>query len=208
MAVDYARGMTRDAPSVWERSRRLAGQEILDTAVRLFTTQGYDETTTSQIAQEAGVSQRTLFRYFGTKEDLVFSEGAALGELMKRTVDTQPADVSAWTALRNGFAATFAATHSPEQTLVLSALTFRTPSLHAGYVQRRLLWQIDLMPSIRTRLHAAGREGLAADHEARTVIAVSFACADAATATWAASGGTADAFKLYDESIALVRAST
>jgi tetracycline repressor-like protein len=32
---------------------------------------GQRETTVAQIAREAGVSQRTLFRYFGTKEDLI-----------------------------------------------------------------------------------------------------------------------------------------
>ena len=41
-------------------------------AVRLFITQGYDATTVDQIAREAGSSRATVFRYFGSKEDIVF----------------------------------------------------------------------------------------------------------------------------------------
>ncbi|WP_143678032.1 helix-turn-helix domain-containing protein, partial [Streptomyces rhizosphaericus] len=42
--------------TLWDRTRQLASQEILETALRLFTEQGYDETTIAQIAREAGVS--------------------------------------------------------------------------------------------------------------------------------------------------------
>ncbi|MFF7637863.1 helix-turn-helix domain-containing protein [Kitasatospora sp. NPDC008050] len=61
-------GTATGAPAtLWDRTRQLASREILDTALRLFTEQGYDETTIAQIAREAGVSQRTLFRYFGPR---------------------------------------------------------------------------------------------------------------------------------------------
>lgn len=194
------------ASSVWERSRQIASREIHDTAVRLFLAQGYEETTIARIAEEAGVSQRTLFRYFGTKEDIVCGDQDALGELLKRTVEAQPADVSAWAALRTGFTVLATANHSLEETLTLSALIFRTPALRANYVQKRLRWQDDLVPSVKARLRT-DREGADADHEARTVIAVSFACADVATATWIAGGGAEDVGDLYDRALSLARSS-
>ncbi|MFD0392805.1 helix-turn-helix domain-containing protein [Streptomyces nogalater] len=45
--------------TLWERSRQVAVQAILDTAVRLFAEQGYEQTTIAQIAREAGISQRS-----------------------------------------------------------------------------------------------------------------------------------------------------
>lgn len=46
---------------------------LLETALDLFSRQGYNETTIAQIAAEVDVSPRTLLRYFPTKEDIVVS---------------------------------------------------------------------------------------------------------------------------------------
>ncbi len=55
-------------------TRRVARtrQEILSTAVGLFVSRGYNETTMEDVADAVGVSRRTLYRYFSTKEDIVF----------------------------------------------------------------------------------------------------------------------------------------
>jgi AcrR family transcriptional regulator len=44
---------------------------ILDAALELFHEQGYNKTTTKNIAQRAGVNEVTIFRQFGTKESLL-----------------------------------------------------------------------------------------------------------------------------------------
>lgn len=48
-------------------------QQILQAALRLFVEHGFHGTPTSRVAQEAGVSNGTLFNYYKTKEDLVVS---------------------------------------------------------------------------------------------------------------------------------------
>jgi len=46
-------------------------EALLDAAVRLFTSRGFQETTTAQISREAGVATGTLFNYFAGKSDLI-----------------------------------------------------------------------------------------------------------------------------------------
>jgi AcrR family transcriptional regulator len=61
-------------PSLRERKRRRLLSEIQRTALKLFTKQGYEETTIEQIAEAVEVSPSTIFRYFPTKEDLILSD--------------------------------------------------------------------------------------------------------------------------------------
>jgi AcrR family transcriptional regulator len=49
-------------------------QEIADHAMRLFVVRGFDHVTVAEVAEAAGVSQKTVYNYFPTKEDLLFDE--------------------------------------------------------------------------------------------------------------------------------------
>jgi AcrR family transcriptional regulator len=49
-------------------------QEIANAAMGLFVQRGFDHVTVSEVAAAAGVSEKTVFNYFPTKEDLFFDE--------------------------------------------------------------------------------------------------------------------------------------
>jgi len=46
---------------------------IMDAALRIFAEKNFQEATISEISKEAGVSEATIYEYFGTKEDLLFA---------------------------------------------------------------------------------------------------------------------------------------
>ncbi len=46
---------------------------IMDAALRIFAEKTFQEATISEISREAGVSEATIYEYFGTKEDLLFA---------------------------------------------------------------------------------------------------------------------------------------
>jgi AcrR family transcriptional regulator len=67
-----------------ERKKAQTRQTIADTALRLFTERGFDQVTVAEVARQAEVSEATLFNYFRTKEDLLFSR---MGEYEVKLVD-------------------------------------------------------------------------------------------------------------------------
>ncbi|MCI0158955.1 TetR family transcriptional regulator [Leifsonia shinshuensis] len=62
---------TSDRPGLRERKKARTRAAIQSHALRLFTDQGYDQTTIDQIIDAADVSASTFFRYFPTKESVV-----------------------------------------------------------------------------------------------------------------------------------------
>src|SRR5260221_12247507 len=59
--------------AIGERKRRAVRGELSEVALRLLTDRDFDSRTIDQIADAAGISRRTFFRYFASKEDVVFA---------------------------------------------------------------------------------------------------------------------------------------
>jgi AcrR family transcriptional regulator len=73
------------AEGLRERKKALARKAFIDAANKLFAEQGFEVTTVRQIAEAANMSTRTFFRYFQTKDDIVFAETQGrIDELRKR----------------------------------------------------------------------------------------------------------------------------
>lgn len=61
-------------PDLIERRHERTRAAIADAAVALFAQQGFAETTMDQVAEAAGVSRRTAYRHFPSKDDLVYEQ--------------------------------------------------------------------------------------------------------------------------------------
>jgi len=61
-----------------ERKKQQTRREIADTAQALFAERGFEHVTVAEVARAANVSDKTVFNYFPTKEDLFFDEYEAM----------------------------------------------------------------------------------------------------------------------------------
>lgn len=86
--------MTRWQPGARER--------LVVAAVDLFTDHGYDNTTVAQIAERAGVTRSTLFRYFPDKRDILAAGQETLSQLLAGGIADAPADASPLEAVAIG----------------------------------------------------------------------------------------------------------
>ena len=195
---------TPDTPTLRERTRRAVHAEITDTALRLFAEQGFDATTVDQIAAAAGISRRSFFHYFGSKEDVVMGDLEALGRRVRDALEARPATESAWEALREALKTLQGPDTDAVTGLEIAGMYADAPSLRAKHLEKHLRWQELFAPDIERRLGIA--PGATADPRARAVIASALAGVDIAVEAWRESGGTADPVDLFDQAVAAVRA--
>lgn len=178
--------------------------EIGATAMRLFLERGYDTTTMEEIAHEAGISRRSLFRYFGTKEDIVLGNHAEQGRVVKAALEARPADEPPWEALRAAFKALIdALAYSPDDFLRITKMLHESPSLRARHLEKQHQWLELLVPNIASRLSATPDP--VTELRARAIVASALACSEAATETWVRSNGEVDMEQAFDQAVAAVR---
>lgn len=84
-----------------ERKKRQTRLAISQAALRLFNERGFESVTVAEIAEAAEVSIKTMYSYFGSKEDLIFDrESGVEWWLLKAVRDRAPGE-SAVTGVRN-----------------------------------------------------------------------------------------------------------
>ena len=66
----------------------------MNAAIELFDEQGYEATTVAEIAERAGLTKRTFFRYFSDKREVLFSGSDELQRLWLEGVAAAPADAT------------------------------------------------------------------------------------------------------------------
>jgi AcrR family transcriptional regulator len=73
-----------------ERKRLETRQSLVDAAITMFTTRGFDEITVTEIAESADVDASTFFRHFGSKEAVLFTDMVDFTENIGSVLDARP----------------------------------------------------------------------------------------------------------------------
>lgn len=88
-------------PGLRERKRRETSKRIEEASIRLFLQRGYGETTIDEIADAAGISRRTFFHYFKSKDDIMLAMQSGLGDILADALREEPDDKRPFEAMRD-----------------------------------------------------------------------------------------------------------
>jgi AcrR family transcriptional regulator len=196
--------MVQKLTPIREQTRAVVRSLLARTALEQFAAKGYDATTVEEVAAAAGVSRRTLFNYFRSKEDLALSGLSEQGELIAGRFAERPGKEDPWTSLRAAFRVLEEIDTTAERRLEFVTLLFSNESLRAGHAEKQARWQDLLTPLIEPRLPASDHRTL----EARAIAAAAITCLQAALEEWVKQGGRVDLFALYDTAVHAVRRPT
>ena len=117
-------------------------RELQRIALRLFDAHGFDNTTIEQIAAEAGVSERTFFRYFTTKASVLWGEFESEVLAISGALADVPESVPMMDAIRTAVVAAnhYRAEDVPEMRMRM-ALIATEPALSFGAAEHYAHWE-------------------------------------------------------------------
>jgi TetR/AcrR family transcriptional regulator, regulator of mycofactocin system len=185
------------APSVgWPRRKQQTRERLEDTSLRLFAERGFERTTVDDLAAAAGVGRRTIFRYFPSKNDIVFG---ALDERLRMLVAELEAGRTAGLPLvemvRRAFHATSSYELGERASLAMRiALISSVPSLQAHAALRYQAWENAVRAAVERR---TGVRGVYSRACAAAVVGVMRAAFD----TWLEAGAGDDLAEIIDSSL-------
>ena len=192
------------APTRRERKKLETRQALERAALRLFGERGYEQTTVEDIAEAADVAVRTFFRYFSSKQDVLFGEVVTDRVVRLRAeLAARPLDEDLLDSIRTVMdLLDFTGPDEEEQILARMELMRRQPSFVTRY--------LEIMDEMRSTVvdFVAERTGLDPSRELFPLL-VGGACVaswDSSLKLWVASGATTSLAKLRNDAFTTLTA--
>jgi AcrR family transcriptional regulator len=162
------------------RKQELVRDAIYDAAINLFVKNGFSQITIDQIAEAAGISQRSFFRYFATKGDLLGYTVAEYGNVLVSAVGECAAGTAALEMIRD--VASAGIKFSLSQPRTRDVIQIASKDLAARQAQRASLVEVD--NRLAKAFAARAKNASEYDLEPRMMAAMTMMFVDLSLATW------------------------
>jgi AcrR family transcriptional regulator len=174
---------------------------LAQAAMELYVERGFEQTTVAEIARRAGLTERTFFRHFADKREVLFAGSASLENLLVEAVASAPLSLAAIDAAAAGIEAAAALLQqrrafAQQRQAVIAA----NPDLQ----ERELIKLASLSAALARTLRTRGAGNTTADLVAEVAIAVF----RSAFQNWIDEGNQRDFPQLIRESLDELRAVT
>jgi AcrR family transcriptional regulator len=178
-----------------ERKKERTRQDLMRSALRLFAARGFDQVTVEEIAADCEVSPRTVFRYFSSKEDVLFAQGDRSLARLIETLQGEPPDVPPLEALRRAMHTLSEDYLEDKEAVVLRhQIMSATPALRTRAAERQQGWEAAVIDQLR----AGGQLGGMNDLDVRLVVAAAMTALRVAVTVWVADSTDLDLDHLID----------
>jgi AcrR family transcriptional regulator len=179
-----------------ERKKEKTRDALARSALRLFAKRGFDNVTVEEIAASCEVSPRTFFRYFASKEDVLFAESDAHRRRLLDALADHESGEAPFTVLESALRVVAADYASERDTLCARHDIVRsTPSLRSRVSERQQGWEAEVVDQLRATSARARRMS---DLELRLVVASATSALRVAVEAWIAVDGDGDGRDLED----------
>lgn len=179
----------------WEPDTR---ERLVVAALHLFSEQGYDETTVTQIAERAGTTKSTFHRHFPDKRDVLAAGQETLSRLLTEGIAAAPGSAAPLEAVGEGLRRAVVAFH-PEISARVAAVVAASAELQA----RAALKQVGMTAAMAEALERRGVGGPVA----RLAAEIGGLALKDGFAAWVAVGATGDLGELVHTELDRLRAT-
>jgi AcrR family transcriptional regulator len=166
-----------------ERKKEKTRDALVNSAIQQFAERGFDHVTVEEIAASCDVSPRTFFRYFASKEDVLFADGDTRCARLLEALAQQAPAASPFQGLEASVRVL--APDYVEQRHVLRArhvIVTETPSLRTRAAERQQGWESEIMQHLRS----SGRARDLSDFDLRLLVASTTTVLRVAIEAWIA----------------------
>jgi AcrR family transcriptional regulator len=167
------------------RPRTLTPERISSVAIQMFIENGFDETTVDDVATRLGVTRRTVFRYFRSKNDMLWFGYEANLERFRKELEKAPADGTLMDIIAEATVAANSSRFREPHFKAMITLIMTVPALVANRTLQFAHWQEIVAEFAAERLSVDKSDLLA-----QTVAQVAFGAMIASVANWVENEGT------------------
>lgn len=188
-------------PGLRERKKLRTREAIASAALRLFSDQGFRETTVEEVAAAADVSPRTFFRYFATKEDAALADHGRRLAAIRDALAAGPSDEPVTAPVRRALLAMVGEVAAdPAAGLARARIVSTEPSVLARSLELQAAYEDAIANAVAMRLGV----DVDLDPRPRVIAGAALGALRAAMRRWVGSDGARDPRTTVDEGLELL----
>lgn len=162
------------------RKQQLVHNAIFDAAIELFAAKGFDETTVEDVARAAGVSRRSFFRYFASKDDLLAQNVVHYGVALSEAITACPPTFTSLEIVQETVLSVGKQSVAHPHTRRVIEIAENSASARQAHLSRWIEVEDSVAKAFAGRLRSASKDGL----RARLLASLTLSVMNVAISAW------------------------